>query len=108
MAKKAIKRRDASGSPNTVLVLFLVFFVLLSIGLGVWGYYGYSGQKKLKEDAEAKVKDQKDARAAEEYAKSLLREFRYAVVKEVEANKAEQRLKVRGDIDVNHGKDPKE
>ena len=46
--KKPVKKRDAT-SPNTALVLFLVFFVLLSIGLGVWGYYGYAGQKKLKE-----------------------------------------------------------
>jgi hypothetical protein len=34
-----------------VLIVFLVFFILLSIGLGVWGYYGYSGQKELEEAA---------------------------------------------------------
>ena len=36
------KKRDSS-KPSTVLIVFLVFFVLVSIGLGVWGYYGYAG-----------------------------------------------------------------
>src|SRR5207249_155080 len=34
-------------------VIFLVFFILLAIGLGVWGYYGYSGQDKLKTERKA-------------------------------------------------------
>ena len=46
------KKRDTT-KPNTVLVIFLVFFILLSIGLGVWGYYGYAGQEKLEKDAKA-------------------------------------------------------
>ncbi|MBM4071359.1 MAG: hypothetical protein FJ271_20840 [Planctomycetes bacterium] len=53
--KKAPKRKDNT-NPNTVLVLFLVFFVLLSIGLGTWGYFGYAGQDKLRDDAK-KAKD---------------------------------------------------
>ena len=36
------KKRDSS-KPSPVLVIFLVFFILLSIGLGIWGYYGYAG-----------------------------------------------------------------
>ena len=57
----AVKRRKDSSNPNTVLVLFLVFFVILSIGLGVWGYYGQSGQEKLREAA---LEEKKKADAA--------------------------------------------
>lgn len=45
------KKKNIQGKPSTVLIIFLVFFILLSIGLGVWGYYGYDGQDKLKEQA---------------------------------------------------------
>jgi hypothetical protein len=48
--KKPSKKKDGA-KPGTVLIMFLVFFILLSIGLGVWGYYGYEGQAKLREDA---------------------------------------------------------
>src|SRR5437868_9517711 len=67
------KKRDSS-KPSTVLVVFLVFFVLLSIGLGVWGYYGYAGQKKLKEDATTATKDKDAARLGEQYANTILDE----------------------------------
>ena len=71
--KKPVKKRDAT-SPNTALVLFLVFFVLLSIGLGVWGYYGYAGQKTLREDAVNKQKDKDAAQLGERYASTILDE----------------------------------
>ena len=48
--KKTTKKKDA-GKPGTVLIIFLVFFILLSIGLGVFAYYGYEGQNKLREEA---------------------------------------------------------
>src|SRR5262245_45907568 len=59
MAKKKAARKRSDGSPSTVLVVFLVFFILLSIGLGVWGYYGYSGQK----DAVDRAKKEKETTA---------------------------------------------
>src|SRR5260370_12138241 len=65
---KKPSKRDAT-NPNTALVLFLVFFVLLSIGLGVWGYFGYSGQEKLRTEAKEKVNATKAAQLGEEYAK---------------------------------------
>ena len=49
---KKPKKKDTT-NPSTVLIIFLVFFVLLSIGLGVWGYYGYAGQTKLAEDTKS-------------------------------------------------------
>jgi hypothetical protein len=65
--KKPTKRRD-SGNPNTVLVIFLVFFILLSIGLGVWGYYGYAGQEKLRQTAKDEKATTASARVGLEYA----------------------------------------
>ena len=59
------KKRDAS-KPGTVLIVFLVFFILLSIGLGVWGYYGYAEQDKLRtETKNAKVSE----KAKDDFAK---------------------------------------
>lgn len=69
MAIKKPARQKKEGK-NTALVVFLVFFILLSIGLGVWGYYGYAGQDKLRTDA----KGDRDAAAA---AKEALRYYRF-------------------------------
>jgi hypothetical protein len=60
------KQRDST-NPNTTLVLFLVFFVLLSIGVGVWGYYGYAGQEKLRESAKKAERDTEAARTGQSY-----------------------------------------
>lgn len=76
--KKPIKKRDTT-NPNTALVLFLVFFILLSIGLGVWGYYGYSGQAKLREDGIAAQKDRTAAKLGEDYANWVVLEHRQAL-----------------------------
>ncbi len=51
--KKYKGPKAASSSPNVVLVVFLIIFVLTSIGLGVSTYYGFEGQKKLQEAAKA-------------------------------------------------------
>jgi hypothetical protein len=48
MAGLKKQKKEKSSSPNVVLVVFLVFFFLLSIGLGIWGYYGYAGQEELR------------------------------------------------------------
>jgi hypothetical protein len=48
MAGLKKQKKEKSTSPNVVLVIFLVFFFLLSIGLGIWGYYGYAGQDDLR------------------------------------------------------------
>jgi len=51
-----------SGSPNQALVIFLVFFVLASIALGVTTYLGFDGQKDL---ITAKTEAQSDAKKKE-------------------------------------------
>src|SRR5262245_51713724 len=52
---------DNTSSPNTVLVVFLVLFVLLSIGLGVTTYVGFDGQTQLTSDRDKAVGDKKKA-----------------------------------------------
>jgi len=67
--KRSSRKQGNPNNPNTVLVLFMVFFILLSIGLGVGTYYGYAGQKKLEDDAIGARKEAKAARNASEYYK---------------------------------------
>jgi hypothetical protein len=64
--KKPTRKRDAS-NPNTVLVIFLVFFVLLSIGLGIWGYYGYAGQEKLRVSTSEEIKKAQASKEGREF-----------------------------------------
>lgn len=74
VAKKPVTRGNAPGSsnPNTILVVFLVLFVLISIGLGAWGYYGYAGQEDLKKAAITKsVEAKSNKQAADVYAFGL-------------------------------------
>lgn len=57
-------KKDGSGS-SMVLIIFLIFFVLTSIGLGVFAYYGYEGQEELRQKArtaEAKEKAIREGR----------------------------------------------
>jgi hypothetical protein len=56
MAPARRRIKAAPANPSTVLVIFLVFFVLLSLGLGVWGYFGYK-DAKVKDEAAKKEKD---------------------------------------------------
>jgi Na+-transporting NADH:ubiquinone oxidoreductase subunit NqrC len=66
--KKPYQPRRGAQSPNTVLVIFLIFFVLGTIVAGVLAYYGYDGQKKLKEEAKNKEAAAKSALKAEDWA----------------------------------------
>src|SRR5713101_4951307 len=82
--KKPSKRRDAT-NPNTAIVLFLVFFVILSLGLGIWGYFGYSGQEKLRTSADELQKKAKAADLAAEYYQFLALDTRLAMGSAVDA-----------------------
>jgi hypothetical protein len=83
--KKPSKKRDTT-NPNTALVLFLVFFVLLSIGLGVWGYYGYAGQEKLRTETKGEKDKAGAAKLAEDFFRFTADEARLAAGNPVEAN----------------------
>lgn len=83
--KKSPKRKDNT-NPNTVLVLFLVFFVILSIGLGVWGYFGYAGQEKLREKATTESKSNESNKLLADYYEFLALEELQAIGFTLEAN----------------------
>src|SRR5262249_2326638 len=70
-------KRDGS-NPSTILIVFLSFFVLLSIGLGVWAYFGASGQRELREEAKKKELLAKSNLTGQQYADTLARELRIA------------------------------
>jgi hypothetical protein len=53
---KKSSKKDA-GNPNTALVIALIFFIVLSIGLGVFAYFGYDGQENLRNQARIAKKD---------------------------------------------------
>jgi hypothetical protein len=67
MAGLKKKKKDKSGSPNVILVVFLVLFVLTSIGLGVWGYYGYAEQKTLRDERKRALDTAKTEKTTAQY-----------------------------------------
>ncbi len=68
-----------ASKPSTVLVIFLVFFILISIGLGVWGYYGYAGQEKLETATKSANNAAKAAKDFANYALYMSNEARLAI-----------------------------
>jgi hypothetical protein len=72
------KKRDSS-KPSTVLIVFLVFFILVSIGLGVWGYYGYAGQEKLETAAKNEKTNSKAERELKDFHMFMGTEARTAI-----------------------------
>jgi hypothetical protein len=73
VAPRRPPQRRGSQSPNTVLVIFLIFFFLAAFVAGILAWYGYDGQKKLREDAAKAENKAKAASKAEEWA--LLQSF---------------------------------
>ncbi len=74
MAKKKKSYKPhvpASNSPNKALVVFLVFFILLSCGLGYLTYEGYNAQDK----AEAKAKESQEKLNVANKTKSMYHYF---------------------------------
>jgi hypothetical protein len=55
--------RRGGDNPSKVLVIFLVFFIILSIGLGAGTYFGFAGQKDYFDSA---AKEKKVAKELEE------------------------------------------
>lgn len=79
MAGLKKKKKESSGSPNIVLVIFLVFFFLVSIGLGIWGYYGYAGQEDLRKAKQTEKALATSEKLAKEYYQMESRFLRAAV-----------------------------
>jgi hypothetical protein len=74
--KRASRTRGDSTSPNTVLVVFLVIFILATFGLGGWVWSMFERVRT----AEGKARDAETAKAAanraEEWAKLQASELR--------------------------------
>jgi hypothetical protein len=68
VAPRRPPQRRGSQSPNTVLVIFLIFFVLATLLAVVLAFYGYDGQKKLKDEAAKAKNDAKAAQKAQEWS----------------------------------------
>lgn len=59
---KKSSKKDSS-SPNMVLVVALILFIIVSIGMGVFAYYGYEGQDALRSKARAAAKEAESFKA---------------------------------------------
>jgi hypothetical protein len=83
--KKTTKKKDA-GKPGTVLIIFLVFFILLSIGLGVFAYYGYEGQNKLREETANAKKRESVLKNVDEYRMGIIQMLGTALGQDVDVD----------------------
>jgi hypothetical protein len=89
MAARKASIRRSSQSPNQALVVFLVFFILLSIGLGFWAYQNIA-TKKAAEDTAKKEKESKAvAEKAERYYKGQALWVKATLVSLTDAEKTE-------------------
>src|SRR5437870_679213 len=79
MAGLKKKKKDKGGSPNVVLVVFLVFFVLLSIGLGVWVYNERAGYDEMNKRRMTAEKALPSVKTRGDYYEMLYRDLRNAV-----------------------------
>src|SRR5438128_2547410 len=90
MAGLKKRKQERSGSPNIVLVIFLAFFFILTIALGVFTYFGYAGQedlRKAKLSAESALKGEKNAK---KYYSMTYRNLRLTVGDRLEVKEEDQ------------------
>src|SRR4051812_22568583 len=72
-------RKQQPTSPNVVLVVFLVVFVLSTLILGIWLYYSTQEKDKLAADAKSAKKSSDAAAQTIDLYKALADEARIAV-----------------------------
>jgi hypothetical protein len=105
--KKPSRKRDSS-SPNLILVIFLVFFVLVSIGLGVWGYYGYADKEKTLAEAKQAANREKAAKLGEELERMVRLELFDALGRPLDNDQRTDLDGLRGEFWKEGGKFDKE
>src|SRR6516164_3465112 len=98
-ARRRMPTRRGGENPSKTLVIFLVFFIILSIGLSAGTYFGFAGQNKYFEDAktankktEAADKERDDAQfRAREAISMLAGQTGLAAAKDEEAKRTADR-----------------
>ena len=84
---KAKKKRD-SANPSTVLIIFTIFFALLSIGVGGWSYSVFSQQADLEKKLIEARKGLDPSKEQKEYYEFLAIELLYPYGHDVDGEKA--------------------
>ncbi|MFO0966759.1 MAG: hypothetical protein U0793_14395 [Gemmataceae bacterium] len=75
----SLKKSKKSGKPSAGLAIALVFFILIAIGAGVWGYYGYKGQDELRAAAKSAEAAKAGEVAAAKYFRFLAMDYAMAL-----------------------------
>jgi len=83
---KKTKRQKDTGSPNIVLVLFLILFVLSNIILGLWLYFAYDEKNKALSAKTAADKEKAANQNAVAAYKVVLDDLRQAVGQQLTAD----------------------
>jgi hypothetical protein len=66
--KRSVRSQGGSTSPNKVLVVFLVLFILATLGLGGWVYSIFGERHKWEASAKEALNKEKAAKKAEDWA----------------------------------------
>src|SRR5262245_8965081 len=77
-AVKRHRREKSSGSPNIVLVLFLVLFVLVNLVLGLWLYFAYQERNSALTEKSRAEKEKDAANKAMKLYQVVLDDLRMA------------------------------
>src|SRR5688572_9704284 len=93
----ALKKSKKQGKSGAGVAIALVFFILLSIGLGVWGYYGYKGQHELVKIAKDKETEKEGAKIAEDYFRFLAWDYALALGYDLEPATKKRYMDLRKD-----------
>src|SRR5580704_16877898 len=75
----ARRSRSDSTNPNSILVIFLVLFILLNIGFGVWIYTLFQARDSWDKAAQEKDTQLKAANAAADWSKFKYLDFGNAI-----------------------------
>src|SRR5439155_9133533 len=80
---KKHKRQKDTGSPNLVLALFLILFVLSNIIFGLWLYFTVEEKNKAITNQSVAVREKAAAQKAAELYQTVLNDMRSAMGQEL-------------------------
>jgi len=99
MAGLKKKKREKSGSPNVVLVVFLVLFVITSITLGVFLYLALDEAGVARQSMKKVADKEQGDKNVIVYYKMLFRDLRAALGDKLDQNEAKELAIDRGSFD---------